>query len=74
MVPPWASSKRPMRWSLAPVKAPFAWPKSSLSNSEGASAGQLVLWKKKKAEKEPIARAPAEEKSAEQSLSKRAIQ
>ena len=32
------------------------------------------LWKKKKAEKEPIARAPAEEKAAEQSLSKRAIQ
>ena len=30
----------------APVKAPFAWPKSSLSNSEAARAGQLVLTNK----------------------------
>ena len=31
-VPPLASSKRPMRSARASVKAPFTWPKSSLSN------------------------------------------
>jgi hypothetical protein len=40
----------------------------------GPIASFFRLWKKKKAEKEPIARAPAEEKAAEQFLSKRAIQ
>ena len=31
LVPPLASSKRPRRVAIAPVKAPFSWPKSSLS-------------------------------------------
>jgi hypothetical protein len=30
-VPPWASSKRPLRSAIAPVNAPFSWPNSSLS-------------------------------------------
>ena len=28
-VPPLACSKRPRRWALAPVNAPFSWPNSS---------------------------------------------
>ena len=32
-MPPWACSKRPARRREAPVKAPFSWPKSSLSSS-----------------------------------------
>ena len=40
---PSAISKRPLRWAMAPVKAPFSWPKSSLSTSEGGSAAQLSL-------------------------------
>src|SRR5581483_8138412 len=38
-VPPLACSKRPMRCCVAPVKAPFSWPKSSdSSNSRGMAA------------------------------------
>jgi len=32
-VPPVAATKRPSRFDIAPVKAPFSWPKSSLSIS-----------------------------------------
>ena len=32
IVPPWASSNRPLRWPTALVKAPFSWPNSSLSS------------------------------------------
>ena len=44
-VPPSASSKRPMRSWIAPVKAPFSCPKSSLSRSVAGSAAQLTLMK-----------------------------
>ena len=40
MVPVWAASKRPVRFSMAPVNAPRTWPKSSLSKQafgEGAA-------------------------------------
>ena len=33
-VPPSAVSQRPIFWTTAPVKAPFSWPKSSLSSSD----------------------------------------
>ena len=39
-VPPAACSNRPIRRSVAPVKAPFSCPKSSLSSSCGESAAQ----------------------------------
>jgi hypothetical protein len=42
MVPPPAASKRPIRRSTAPVKAPFSCPNSSLSKSCGESAAQLI--------------------------------
>ena len=39
---PWlASSKRPMRWLMAPVKAPLSWPNSSLSSRPVGIAAQL---------------------------------
>jgi len=41
-VPPSASSKRPCRWPMAPVKAPFSWPNSSLSSSVSGMAAQLI--------------------------------
>ncbi len=41
-VPPWASSKRPRRAAMAPVKAPFSWPNSSLSSSSAGMAPQLM--------------------------------
>ena len=41
-VPPWAASKRPMRRSRASVKAPFSWPKSSLSISVAGIAAQFT--------------------------------
>ena len=41
-MPPWASSKRPSRRATAPVKAPFTWPKSSLSSSSSGMAPQLT--------------------------------
>ncbi|MNR10870.1 hypothetical protein D3C85_1271420 [compost metagenome] len=41
-VPPLASSKRPARLVMAPVKAPFSWPKSSLSSSSAGMAPQLT--------------------------------
>ena len=44
-VPPSASSKRPLRWRTAPVKAPFSWPNSSLSSRLSGSAAQLNLTK-----------------------------
>jgi hypothetical protein len=41
-VPPSASAKRPARALVAPVKAPFACPKSSLSRSASGIAAQLT--------------------------------
>lgn len=41
-VPPSASSKRPRRVFTAPVKAPLAWPNSSLSSSDSEMAAQLT--------------------------------
>jgi len=41
-VPFCASSKEPARRSSAPVKAPFSWPKSSLSRRPADSAAQLT--------------------------------
>ena len=41
-VPPAAASKRPSRRAAAPVKAPFSWPKSSLSTSVGGSAAKFT--------------------------------
>lgn len=42
MLPPLASSNIPLRSLTAPVKAPRAWPNSSLSSSPSASAEQLT--------------------------------
>ena len=42
-MPPSASSNRPMRRAIAPVKAPFSWPNSSLSTSPAGRAAQLTL-------------------------------
>jgi hypothetical protein len=42
IVPPLASSKRPRRWWMAPVKAPRSWPKSSLSMRVSGMAAQLL--------------------------------
>ena len=42
IVPPSASSKRPFLSRIAPVKAPFTWPNSSLSSSDSGSAPQLT--------------------------------
>ncbi len=44
-VPLLASSKRPSRRSVAPVKAPRSWPKNSLSISVSEIAAQLTLMK-----------------------------
>ncbi len=44
-VPPCASSKRPRRAASAPVKAPFSWPKSSLSIRPSGRAAQFTLTK-----------------------------
>ena len=41
MVPWWASSKSPRRESMAPVKAPFSWPKSSLSSTVRRERGHV---------------------------------
>ncbi|MNG00438.1 hypothetical protein D3C84_833740 [compost metagenome] len=41
-VPPLASSKRPARLVIAPVKAPFSWPNSSLSSNSAGIAPQLT--------------------------------
>jgi len=43
IVPPSASSKRPCRRWMAPVNAPFSWPKSSEATSEEGIAAQLTL-------------------------------
>ena len=40
-VPPCAASNWPMRRSCAPVKAPFSWPKSSLSSSVSRDRGAV---------------------------------
>jgi len=42
MVPWLHCSNLPMRWELAPVKAPFSWPKSSLSRRFSGMAAQLM--------------------------------
>ena len=44
-VPPFAASILPILFLSAPVKAPFSWPKSSLSRSSRGSAGQLTVIK-----------------------------
>ena len=44
-MPPEASSKQPARRSTAPVKAPFSWPKISLSISVSGMAAQLTATK-----------------------------
>ena len=41
-VPPSASSNRPTRAFMAPVNAPFSWPKSSLSSKSGGIAPQFI--------------------------------
>ena len=38
-----ARSKMPMNRELAPVKAPFSWPKSSLSSRESGKAALLMV-------------------------------
>ncbi len=38
-----ASSKRPMRWALAPVNAPRSWPKRSLSSRPAGIAAQFIF-------------------------------
>ena len=43
IVPRFAISKRPCLRAFAPVKAPFSYPKSSLSSSSSGSAAQLTL-------------------------------
>ena len=45
MVPPSAASKRPMRLATASVKAPFSWPKSSLSRRLPLSAAHSTATK-----------------------------
>ena len=45
-MPPLASSKRPIRCAIAPVKAPRSWPKSSLSSRPVGMAAQLTLTKR----------------------------
>ncbi len=45
MVPPFAAWKRPMRVAIAPVNAPLAWPKSSLSSRFSGMAPQLTATK-----------------------------
>ena len=42
IVPPWAASNLPTRRASAPVKAPFSWPKSSLSTSSRLIAAQFT--------------------------------
>ena len=42
IVPPLAVSKRPGLSATAPVKAPFTWPKSSLSSRSAGMAAQLT--------------------------------
>ena len=41
-VPPSHCSNLPMRCDIAPVKAPFSWPKSSLSSRFSGMAAQLM--------------------------------
>ena len=45
IVPPSACSNFPVFFSVAPVKAPFSWPKSSDSMSSSGMAAQLT-WTK----------------------------
>ncbi len=42
IVPPWASSNRPSLVRIAPVKAPFSCPKSSLSRRSSGMAPQFT--------------------------------
>ena len=44
-MPPSADSNRPIRRSVAPVKDPFSWPKSSLSSRLSESAAQCTAMK-----------------------------
>ena len=41
-VPPCADSNLPLRRAIAPVKAPFSWPNSSLSSSVSVRAAQFM--------------------------------
>jgi hypothetical protein len=43
MVPPFATSKRPMRCAMAPVKAPLSCPNISLSSKPVGIAAQLTF-------------------------------
>src|SRR4029453_13440794 len=43
IVPPSASSNRPLRWRSAPVKAPLSWPNSSLSTSASGKVAQFIV-------------------------------
>src|SRR5215472_10035130 len=42
IVPPFADSNRPRRRCVAPVNAPFSWPKSSEAISDGGIAAQFT--------------------------------
>ena len=44
-MPLWASSNLPICFSVAPVKEPFSWPKSSLSMSSSGMAAQFTCTK-----------------------------
>src|SRR3989344_4250883 len=44
-VPPLACSNRPLRWAVAPVKAPFSWPNNSDSSSSLGMAAILIATK-----------------------------
>ena len=46
-VPLWASSKRPVFWATAPVKAPLSCPNNSLSRSPRGIAAQFNLMKER---------------------------
>ena len=44
-LPPLADSIRPLRWTCAPVNAPFSWPNNSLSRSCSGIAAQFTARK-----------------------------
>ena len=58
-VPPCARSNLPRRRATAPVKAPFSWPKSSLSSSSPGIAAQLTFTKGRARRAEPACSARA---------------
>ena len=59
---PWcASSKRPTFWLMAPVKAPFSWPNSSLSRRPVGMAAQLSLTKVRLAARAQVVKGAGDE-------------